>query len=147
MEGVEAMNIDEKKIEGVRLLTDIFGRFPSFHDAEVVSLKLDRGNSETLATVELSIHVFEMTSEIVENHYVLKNHTLVTFQFEDVVELELEGFNHQNVLQDLSIVDIRHRQLERIKFEVTIPGLHGLEGKFMCRSIKLISAVPFIPIT
>jgi hypothetical protein len=139
------MNIDLREIEGVELLTDIFGRFPSFHDAEVISLKLDRGDRESLATMELTIHVFEMTSDIVENRYVLKNHTLVNFQFHEVVELELEGFNHQNVLQDLSIVDIRHRQLERIKFEVTIPGNFGLQGKFMCRSIRVLSAVPFNP--
>ena len=139
------MNIDERKIEGVELLTNIFGRFPSFHDAEIISLKLDRGNFETLATLDLTIHVFEMTSEIIENRYVLKNHTLVTFQFQEVVELELEGFDHQNVLQDLSIIDIRHRQLERIKFEVTIPGITGLDGKFMCRTIKILAAVPFNP--
>ncbi|MBK7393532.1 MAG: hypothetical protein IPI64_09580 [Chloracidobacterium sp.] len=137
------MNIDEKKIEGIELLTDIFGRFPSFHDAEVVSLKMDRGDHESLPSLELAIHVFEMTSEVVDKRYVLKNHTLVTFVFQEIVDVEFEGFNHQNVLQDLSIQDIRHRQLESIKFEVTIPGIYGLDGKFMCRSIKVLSAGPF----
>ena len=133
---------NENKIQGIELLTDIFGRFPSFHDAEVISLKLFRGDSETLATLQLEIHVFEMTSKIIEGHYVLEKHTLVTFEFIDIVELELEGFEHQNVLQDLNIQDIEHRQLERIKFEVEIPGILGLDGKFLCRSVHIISALP-----
>src|SRR5881398_3267216 len=94
--GGRPMNIDEKRIEGVELLTDIFGRFPSFHDAEIHSVTLSSGNYAGPVTLEAVIHVFEMTSEIVGNRYILKNHTLVTFQFDDIQELKLEGFAFQN---------------------------------------------------
>ena len=39
----ESMGI-ETKIENANLLTDIFGCFPSFHDAEVLRITLDRGD-------------------------------------------------------------------------------------------------------
>ena len=139
---MSAMNIEDK-IEDSQLLTDIFGRFPSFHDAEVMSVKLERKEKRRLPTLELTIHVFEMTAVVVNGSYVLKNHTLVTFLFEEIDGLTLEGFNHQNTLQGLQITDISNRQLESLKFEVSIDGNFGLEGEFACKTIKILTASPF----
>ncbi len=139
------MNIDEDEIEGIEQLTNIFQRFPSFHDAEVVTLTLSSGNYTAHVTLEAVIHVFEMTSEVAGGSYIFKNHTLVTFEFDHIVDLQLEGFAHQNCLQDLSIVNIKSQGLEDIKFEVGFLGIVGLEATFKCRAIHILSAVPFIP--
>ena len=57
-------------------LTRIFGDWPSFHDAEVTRLVLDRSGPDGL-TLDLEIHVFEATSEVdPAGFYVLENHTL-----------------------------------------------------------------------
>jgi len=65
-------------------LTRIFRGWPSFHDAEVVRLILDRTGSEA-PSLEAWIHVFQATSEVDSTgHYVLKNHTLVTFTLKRV---------------------------------------------------------------
>lgn len=133
----------EDKIENSELLTDIFGRFPSFHDAEVHSVILERKERRTLPTLKLQIHVFQMTAEVVDGHYVLIHHTFVTFLFKEIDGLVLEGFNHQNTLQDLQITDISNRQLENLKFEVSIDGNFGIEAKFSCKSIEILSAVPY----
>lgn len=54
-------------IENQELVTEIFGEWPSFHDAEVVSLRLDRqgeGGGEDGPTLDAAIHVWRTTEEV-----------------------------------------------------------------------------------
>jgi hypothetical protein len=136
----------ESKIQGTHLLTDIFGRWPSFHDAEVLRITLDRGETQYFSpSLQSKIHVFEMTSQIdAQGRYVLKNHIAVTFRFSGVYELHLEDFNYQNVLQGLNIADISERHLEGIKFEVSFDGIFGVSAKFQCDSISVESVEPYL---
>jgi len=131
------------KIENVHLLEEVFGNFPSFHDAEVLRIVLNRESVGILPTLEAFIYVFEMTSEIKDGKYVCKNHSLVTFQFREIDQLVLEGFNNQNALQGLSVADISDHQLEWLKFEVGIDGIFGLDAHFKCRSISVLSIEPY----
>jgi len=62
--------------------------------------------------------------------------------FREVVQLQLEAFGAQNVLWGLHIVDIRDRQLERQHFEVRFAGGHGLESRFQCRAVEVLSVTP-----
>lgn len=62
-------------IENHELVTRIFGKWPSFHDAEVVWLRLDR-EGQTLGLL-----------------------------FRQVEGLDLGGFNEQNVLFELTITE------------------------------------------
>jgi hypothetical protein len=133
------------KIENASALTDVFGRWPSFHDAEVVSISLDR---EGVAGPEIitAIHVFEITSEVTpEGFYGLQHHTRVTFNFEGVEEVELAGFNDQNALFDLIFEDISSRQLDWLKWDVRFDSSHGVGASFMCRAIRIDNVVPFEP--
>lgn len=131
------------KIENIQLLENVFGHFPSFHDAEVLRIALTRKDIRTLPTLEAEVHVFEMTSEIKDERYVLQHHSLVTFQFLEIDELSLNDFNNQNVLQGLFIQDVSSDQLENIKFEVSFDGIHGMDARFKCSSIKILSVTPF----
>ncbi|MEO6333602.1 MAG: Imm50 family immunity protein [Pyrinomonadaceae bacterium] len=131
-----------EKIENIHLLWDVFGYFPSFHDAEVLQVVLNRGSTKVLPTLEAQIHVFEMTSEVKDGSYVLTHHTLVTFQFLEIDGLTLSGFNHHNVLAGLFIKDISDHQLEWLKYEVKFDGIHGLDCRFRCRSIKIVGVEP-----
>jgi hypothetical protein len=71
-----------------------FGCVPSFHDAEIVRLDLHRRAPSTL-----SIHAWNMTKEVDDRDYlVLDNHAVVTFLLEDILDLQLDGFSHQNVI-------------------------------------------------
>jgi hypothetical protein len=135
-------------IENSEALTKVFGTWPSFHDAEVVSVVLDRQGQEEYGgpTVDLVVHVFEMTSEVDnKGYYVLRHHTLVRFRFFQVVELFLEGFNHQNALFALDITDISGRQMELVRFSVKLHSSFGVGAEFECRAVCVISAEPFIP--
>jgi hypothetical protein len=127
------------KIENSVLLTDIFGRWPSFHDAEVISIELFRNPKGTgEPSLRAKIHTFEMTPEI-DNRgfYILKNHVLATILFRGIDENHVAGFNQQNVLRDLVITDISSRQLERLNFEVRFPSSFGVEAEFKCRAVEV----------
>ena len=138
------MNVEER-IVGQEKLTSVFGRWPSFHDSEVLWIHLDRthfgdGHGPTLDAL---IHVFEMTSEISPSgFYVSRHHSLAHFRFHDVVELNLEGFNFQNVLSELAISDIQERQMERIHFQVDFVASVGLSASFQCHRIELLAVSP-----
>src|SRR4051812_18730399 len=111
-----------ERIEGYSKALAHFGRWPSFHDSEVVRIELDRGD-ESSAILRASVHAFNLTSKIdPKGHYITENHGVIHFEFIDVCELSLTGFNHQNALAGLSIGDISERQIERQKFEVSFDG-------------------------
>ena len=111
-------------------LEAIFGYWPSFHDAEVLRVVLDRSGDEG-PTLQIVIQVFEMTSEVdAKGYYVLKNHTEVALSFTKVVVSRLQWFNHQNVLSSLEIDEI-DPAATRVG-DVELPSSFGLEAVFEC---------------
>jgi hypothetical protein len=133
-------------IKNGKLLTDVFGRFPSFHDAEVLRIKLDRGDrSEFDPFLEALIHVFEVTAEVDESgRYRLKNHVLVLFRFSEIINLHLNDFG-QNVLWDLEIIHLSNREHDKVKFKVVFRGIGGLSARFHCDAVSIESVEPYEP--
>jgi hypothetical protein len=131
------------KIQNIHLLESVFGYFPSFHDAEVLRIVLDRRGEGILPTMEAQIYVFEMTSEVEDGKCVLKNRSIITFQFIDIDQLALDGFNQQNVLSGLNISDISDDQLEPLKFEVRFEGIFGIDAHFRCRDVRIVRVEPY----
>jgi hypothetical protein len=126
------MDISDR-IAGAEKLLAVFGKWPSFHDAEVVRINLDRRSpdSEHEPILEALIHTWEMTREIdAAGFYGTRHHALVHLRFRGFDELQLEGFNHQNVLFDLSISDVKDRQADQLYFQVEFNPSHGLGALF-----------------
>ena len=130
-------------IEHADKLTKIFGGWPSFHDAEVLRLTLDRSGPEG-PTLEMQVHAFTMTSEVdAKGHYVLKNHTLVTLRFTGIVLLAMRWFNRQNVLSDLLISDLDPAAHEGRRIRVELPSSFGLEAEFEATRAVVVEAKPY----
>jgi Immunity protein 50 len=130
-------------IAGSEQILSIYGEWPSFHDAEIISVFLDRKRYEGKygPTVKVHVHCFEITNEIVDGHYKTINHNVINFAFYDVVEFELNGFDHQNILSGLNIKNIRSYQLENINYQVNFTcGLH-----FQCSTIEILTVETGIP--
>jgi hypothetical protein len=92
-------------VKGHERLTEIFGRWPSFHDAEIISIRLERcGRDQWEGPVaHVSVHVFEGYRENEESPTIKwRNHTIVTLRFAPVVEMSLSGLNQQNAIRDLT---------------------------------------------
>lgn len=129
-------------IENEELLTNRFGRWPSFHDAEIVRAKFERQGDDA-PYLECDIHVFEMTPEVdATGHYVLKNHTLVTIRFADIDLEDFTGWNHQNVLWNLVIASVEEDSDRPIQVE--LPSTYGCYARLKCRSVKVIKAEDFV---
>ena len=108
--------------------------WPNFHDAEVVSLHLNRAGASSLKT-----HTWEMTDKIDDrNYYILTKHVVVEFVLIDVSELDLNGFNHQNVLFELTIAKTD------AGFRVCLDPCYGLSGTIEAKalSIRLMPGKP-----
>ena len=123
-----------RKIPGAPEFVDWFGRWPQFHDAEVVGVSLLRGGITTV-----DIHVFNTTAEVDDRkHYVTEKHALVRFSFGNVMGCELAGFNHQNVIGRLDISKVGEQ------FQFTMDSIYGLGGSISADSVTL-TFTPGIP--
>jgi hypothetical protein len=129
------------QIANADAVTAVFGKWPSFHDAEILSMRLQRGPG--MPTLACSIHVFEMTSAVdTHGHYVLKNHYVVTLSFSGLVLHEIKWFNHQNAIDDLEIGFASEGER---RFSVYFPSNSGCEARFDCDAIAVTSVEASIP--
>jgi hypothetical protein len=140
MENIEAL------IEGSKKLTDIFGYWPSFHDAEVIELHFWRGAVEpdeeryVFPVLRVILHVWELTKDA-KGFLVLRNHTLATLRFHDVNEFRMEGFNHQNAILELSIIRQERSEGPSPVFAVHFDPAHGMGASFICSRVEVVDAV------
>ena len=125
-------------------LEERFSRWPSFHDAEVLAVRLDNGQRDDgRPSVELDVHVFEVTDRIKDGHFVVRLHSLVTFRFEGAADVELSYFSRQNVLAEL--------EFERLEdggaapLQVLLPSNAGLDGSLRCEKAIVLTVEPFDP--
>jgi hypothetical protein len=122
----------------------IFGRWPSFHDAEVLQVTLDRLGANG-PIMEAVIHVYEATNELdAQGYYTTKSHVDVTLTFTRLELVRLEGFNHQNVLMSLEITEIDPIQHEGRQCHVTMPSIYGLDTEFYCESVIVSKIQPHV---
>lgn len=136
-------------IVGKEKLTDWFGYWPSFHDAEIHSLHLfrDSRGSGFGPTVEAVIHVFEMTKDVnPKGFFVQTKHTLVTLRFFDADDLAIDGLNNQNAILGLNLSE-EFRQGGRQVWRVELEPAYGLGGSFTCSHIEVVEATPYVPPT
>ena len=137
------MTTTPKGIENAELLESIFGCWPSFHDAEIDSIVITR-EGDSGPQMDISIHHWQMTSEVdSKGYYVLKHHTLTTLRFSKIGDLQLAGFNGQNVLWDIEISPNGVPESESA-FSVSMPTSYGCEASFKCGRIRVMSAIPYM---
>jgi len=131
-------------VVGSERLTAIFGRWPSFHDAEVVSMRLERRGRDQWEgpVLYISVHVFEGYRPSDRSSEVKwRNHTVVTLRFVSVVDLSLADFNQQNCLMDLTF-EPGLRKSEDVTwvgpaYRVSLPSSFGANCSFVCRSAEI----------
>jgi hypothetical protein len=151
-------------IQNVELLTNVFGKFPSFHDAEVIQIILkSKKNDKLCPTLEALIRSYEMSSKQDEQGKNLyKHHYLVNLKFKYIFGLKLENFNHQNVLGSLIISEFSNeywesikqdsrllgvvgkQEIERLNFHVKFEYCFGIEAEFLCSEVVVESVTPII---
>ncbi|AWM34362.1 Imm50 family immunity protein [Hymenobacter nivis] len=96
-------------------LIQYLGHWPSFHDAEIVSLKFTRGVPEYWPVICLEIDIIGVC--------------LVELEFQEVRDYQLDGFNHQNV-----IFDIRFNEEDGL-VNCEIDTSYGLNGSIIAQCV------------
>lgn len=130
------------QVEGGAELLRWFGRTPSFHDAEILSLHLRRkGRSE------LRLHAWIGTDAVGPGaKYVLDKHAVVTFTLDEVSDLQLDGFSVQNVIGGLILRRAPDRPERRgflahdplpSDIEIELEPCYGLSGLIRARSVSI----------
>lgn len=89
------------------------------------------------------IHGWEMTNEITEaGYYKLLKHHLVHFKFEDIFDIEIDGFNHQNSILGLQIAKEPETSDGIIPLKISIDPAHGLGGEFKAYKGYVVDVKP-----
>ncbi len=128
-------------VKGAEKLTAIFGRWPSFHDAEVTSIRFERGCPPAEGPVAyVSIHLFEAYRDA-GTKVKYGNHTVATLRFDTVVDVSLRGFNGQNGILDLTLERGRPKSSEIVwqgpAYRVRFQRSFGVGLSFVCQSIEI----------
>lgn len=141
MTNEKAMTIYDAVPGGAELVR-WFGREPSFHDAEILSLHLRRKGWSVLR-----LHGWINTGAVgPDGYYVLDRHATVTFNLDGVMDLQLDGFSVQNVIGGLILRRAPDRPERRgylaleplpQDMEIELEPCYGLDGLIRARSVSI----------
>jgi hypothetical protein len=126
------------RILGAEILTNRFGCWPSFHDANILSVeRTPIGRAENVTIVA---HLFRMTDEVdSKGFYVLDTHTRAAIRFRGCEDIKLNEFDH-GVLFSLELSEGPSGIGSSV--EVGFNSSYGIEGTFKCERIEVLSAEP-----
>ena len=124
-----------ENIKNIEKLAEAFGRKkpPSFHDAEIISICLNRSENIFL---DVKLFISSFIKNIEKKGKVFNNYLNVhaNFRFKQVSLEHLENFNHQNVINDLYIFN----KADSDDFFVRFESIYGCDLKFECKEIELL---------
>jgi hypothetical protein len=108
------------ELRGVDAVTQWFGSWPSFHDAEVISVFLARAGQSVLRVYP----------------YHPQNPATVDFILEYVTDVELVDFSCQNVISSLEVALATDQNGESV-FRLTLTPCFGLAGRIDAKSLRV----------
>src|SRR4028118_2120904 len=122
-----------------------FGHVPSFHNAEIISLHLNRTGPSTPC-----IHTWDTTGTVDSKGFdIHEKDAVVTFTLEEIENLELEGFSHQNVLgglelnrieaetPSLGMLWIQSPRAQPDLYEIILHPCYGLSGSIRAQQVSI----------
>ena len=136
------------EIENSQLILEWFGFWPSFHDAEVISIGLHRSlqGKEKGPFLTTAFYFSQMTSELDEKtFYKLIKHCVIELEFENIESVELEGFNHQNALDGIEFSEAKSF-LGKPAISVVFNSAYGVGFDLICSKVRVASLTPGKPV-
>ncbi|MBL9187435.1 MAG: hypothetical protein JNK23_08165 [Opitutaceae bacterium] len=124
------------EITGSEKLTDVFGKWPSFHDAEVLSVTAER--TDHGAAVSAVVHLAQPSAAIDgRGRYVLTKQMRVVLRFHRCDKIKFANFSPHNVLFELVI-----SRSEGEDFAVEFDPTCGFDGSLRCRAVEVVDVSP-----
>lgn len=116
---------------------------PSFHDAEIISILINREllDQEIGVSLKVEVLIYKLFEEFEKEGKKFKrfNNAVAAFKFLESKFEQLEYFNHQNVINDLHISQIENSD----KYSVHFESIYGCDLRFECKEIELIEVRTF----
>jgi len=136
-------------IDNAAPVVALYGRWPTFHDADLRRLTLDLVTpSSERPRCEATLLAFRMTDKVdARGYYVLEDHALVTLCFENVhvaclPEFEIPGL-HQLLGLTIELADTALSSDRRLK--VTLWPVAGGHGVLYCDRASVLSLERITP--
>jgi hypothetical protein len=130
-------------ISGRELLIQYLGHWPTFHDFEVLALTLDRAVVKARSRdLRVTFFVFDTGKTPDDSE---RKQGSAELLFENIDELHIDGFNHQNPIMGVSIVPCTPQSAER-RFRVEWGGTclrHDVS--FTCARIAVLRVIDLNP--
>jgi hypothetical protein len=140
------------EIDNASTLSDLFGHWPDFHDAELITLRL-HATEHSGPQLEAEFEVAEMSGEVDDRGYFKDSQRArTTVRFNRVARLLVSDFLEQNVLSSLKLSEAgaddydkifgngpRGRRRYRVRWDSSV----GCEADFLCDTIEVLAASPF----
>ena len=131
-------------VENAEALTGIFGYWPSFHDGEVLSMKLTR-DDEGGPSLEARVYVFHRTDRTDDRGFFLtERHTIATLRFTNIWLNELCWFNNSNILSEIEIVAVDPEANEGRPIGVSFGSIYGVAVDLRCDSVHVKAVEPYV---
>jgi hypothetical protein len=139
------------EIGNASTLSDLFGHWPNFHDAELITLRLD-ATDHSDSQLEAEFEVAEMSDEVDDRgYYKDRQRARTTLRFNRVARLLVSDFHSQNVLRSLEFSETAPEDYDRTlgprqghrRYCVQWESAVGCEADFLCDSIEVLAASPF----
>lgn len=129
-----------ENIAGIEKVEAALGFRSTFHDAEVISFAAERAlpfKSEfTVARLAVNVRCYETVGAGTANYdQVLRKSVLVRFVFNGACEFELSDFNHQNVINSISVAKTGGN--DAAPFLVEIEPIWVFGGTLRCTSASV----------
>ena len=130
---------------GFEKVVEHFGYWPTFHDSELLSFRLDGdpGRGEFGPTAIITVRMVEPSAETASADLTRKG-CVITFAFYDIGMKKVDGRRAQGAVPGMSLVDVRSSSGPRFSLAVKLQGAHGLTCNFQCR---LCEVIEFKPVT
>jgi Immunity protein 50 len=136
---------DYEEFEESAHVTSWFGHWPSLHDAEILSVDFQRAVTCNSPGVFVKVHAFEMTSEVDEKgYYKLVKHCIIDFRFDQIDDVALRWFGHQNVIGGISLSPASTKDGAR-RIAVEFESITGVELSFSCARAVVVRLTPGLP--
>ncbi|WP_345552601.1 Imm50 family immunity protein [Microbulbifer aestuariivivens] len=140
--GVKHFYGNRALINNVSIVESIYGYWPDFHDAEIISINFKRDTSPeskcSAVTIELNYWETKTINEGTSDFdYVLDKNNIITIEFSDLLKSYVEGFNFQNVIDGLVFTE----NADGISAEfITI---HGAYINIQCKTVTVLGVRPY----
>ncbi|MBC7624383.1 MAG: hypothetical protein H7232_13450 [Aeromicrobium sp.] len=127
-------------ITGSEKVSDALGFWPTFHDAEVISFSAERALplqiDYTVARLAVHVRHYKSVGEgTVDYELALQKSVLVRFVFHGACDFTLSEFNHQNVINSISVSCIDNNEAANLR--VDIESIWGFGGSLRCSSVAI----------